>query len=111
MSKISEEIENASRLTYEAGQGKDVLEELATNRARLSKIKATQDDITQAVVYLTSIYATMLQRNATADAARFELLVRVLGKENILSKNVVASMADQLDAITDEEIKRESEKD
>lgn len=102
---IVKEIENASKLAYLADTGEDVSHELALNRARLSKIDVNADDLTQAVVYLTSLYALMLQRNSTADGARFELLCKTLNKNGVFSLDEIAKLADGLDKITNEEIK------
>ena len=104
---ITKEIENASRLAYLEAKGKDVNGDLASNRSRLQKMSINADDLTQAIVYLTNVYAHMLQRNSTADGARFELLCRALAKENMLSEGTISTLADDLNKITEQENKGE----
>lgn len=79
--------------------------EITEYKGALAQVPATYNDLEDAVSYLIASYSKMLYRNSVADKSRMEVLTRALEANRVLSKNVLASMHDQLDAINDEENK------
>lgn len=81
-----------------AGKKEALLEDLADYDASVADVITIAD-------YLTGIFAQMLQNNANADAARFELLVRAMRKNRVLSNDVLDDVTKQLKAINDEALR------
>lgn len=99
-------IEEDAKLTYkEQVKHEDVSEERKQLEEQYSKQPATLFDVDKASVYIINEFMNATEPMYVANKARYDLLVRALEKNRVLSKDVLESIKQQLKAINDEEKK------
>lgn len=100
---IVDAIDKIAGLYLQQSQGKNVDNELKKYKAELGAIHASWSDVQDAVQYVVNSYAQLLYSNSVADRGRWETVLRALETNRVLSKEVLASVHEQIDAINKEE--------
>lgn len=99
-------IEEYSKLTArEQLNGEDVSKEREQLDDTYSKQPATLTDVGRASIYIINAFMNATQPMYVANKARYDLIVRALEKNRVLSKDVLDSVKQQLKAINSEEKK------
>lgn len=99
-------IEEDSKLTFkEQVNGEDVSKERKQLEDTYSKQPATLMDVDKAAIYIINAFMNATEPMYVANKARYDLLVRALEKNRVLSKDVLESVKQQLEAINSEEKK------
>ena len=93
----------ASIIYSEQKDGVSLDKEKAALRAKYGKNPASKFDVAEAVFYMLSQFDSTLRPTIVANNARYDLLIRSLETNRVLSKDVLDSIKDQLEAIRKEE--------
>lgn len=101
---IVDAIDTMAGLYLKQDNGEDVKDEIKKYKAQLGAIHASWSDVDDAVQYVVSSYAQLLYNNAVADKGRWETVLRALESNRVLSKDVLNSVHEQIDAINKEEM-------
>lgn len=101
---IVDAVDKMAGLYLKRSNGEDVDNEIKKYKAQLGAIHASWSDVEDAVQYVVNSYAQLLYSNSVADRARWETILRALETNRVLSKDVLTSVHEQIDAINKEEM-------